>query len=37
MDSKNIPWNRYNKFNTAIKRFKYVTQPDEKTARAYTG
>lgn len=37
MNSKGIPWDRYNKFNIARKRFNYVNQADEKTARGYTG
>lgn len=36
-DKHNIPWERYPKYQDALKRFRYVTSPPEIEARAYTG
>lgn len=36
-DAHNIPWDKWDKFNSKRTYFNYVNAADEKTARAYTG
>ena len=34
---KNLPWDRFEKFNNRIRYYRYMTTPEEIAARAYTG